>query len=110
MTKTHKAPKKVIAVLAIVFLLPAVYIFAVWIKAFNQDITQAQKVVEFTDRFPSFIGSYNMVVYISMAFCIAAMILAAKSFKQPLLSLRIAMWLVVMAASLILFVDLFQLL
>ena len=109
-TKTHKAPKKILAVLAIIFLLPALYIFTIWIKVFNQDITPAQKVVEFTEHFPAFIGNYNIILYVSMAFCIGAMTLAAQSFKQRLLSLRIAMWLVVMVASLILFLDIFQLL
>jgi hypothetical protein len=109
MTKTHKAPKKVTAVLAIVFLLPALYIFTVWINVFNNDITPAQKIVEFTEHFPSFIGNYNFIIYFSMACCLAAMTLAAKSFKQPLLYLRIAMWLTVMLASLIFVVDIFQL-
>jgi len=110
MTSTHKAPKKITAVLAIIFLLPALYIFALWINVFNRDITPAQKIVEFTGHFPSMIADHKLVIYISMACCLAAMILAAKSFKQRLLSLRIAMWLTVMIASLIFFVDIFQLL
>lgn len=108
MTSTHKAPKKITAVLAIVFLLPAVYIFAVWINVFNHDLTQPQKIVEFTEHFP--VNDIKIIIYFSMGCCIAAMILAAKSFKQRLVSLRIAMWLTVMLASLIFFMDMFQLL
>lgn len=110
MTKTHKAPKKFTAILAIIFLLPALYIFGVWVNVFRQDITQKQKIVEFTEQFPSIINDYKIIMYLSIACCLVAMILASKSFKQRLLSLRIAMWLTVMAASLILLLDIFQLL
>jgi len=109
MTSTHKPPKRNTAVLAIIFLLPALYIFAVWINVFQQDITTEQKVTEFTEKFPSFMADYKTIFYISMASCLAALVLAAKSFKQRMVSLRIAMLLTVMIASLIFFVDLFQL-
>jgi len=38
------------------------------------------------------------------------MILAAKSFKQPSVALRITMWLAVIIAALIFFLQIFQLL
>ncbi len=110
MTSTHKVPKKITAILAIIFLLPALYIFAIWTKAFNQDISQPQKISLFTDHFPGFLNDYKIILYISIACCIIAMILAAKSFKQPLVSLRIAMWLTVIIAALIFFLNVFQLL
>jgi hypothetical protein len=110
MSSTHKLPKKITAIAAIVFLLPALYIFGVWIRAFGDDATTAQKIERFTAHFPGFIPGYKWIIYISLACCLASMVLAAKSFKQRLLSLRIAMWLTVMAAALIFFVDIFQLL
>lgn len=110
MTSTHKVPKKITAILAIVFLLPALYIHGIWINVSGQDNTQAQKVEEFTGYFPSFINDPGTITYISMACCILAIIFAVKSFTQRLLSLRIAMWLTVMIASLIFFLDIFQLL
>lgn len=109
MTSSHKVPKKITAVLAIIFLLPALYIFGLWAKIFGQDITPAQKIGEFTDHFPSPLNDYKTIMYISITCCLAAMVLAAKSFKQPLLSLRIAMWLTVMIAALIFFLNVFQL-
>ena len=110
MSSTHKAPKKITAIFAILFLLPAIYIFGLWINVFKQDITPAQKISEFTDHFPSAIGDYKAIMYISISCCLIAMVLAAKSFKQHLLSLRIAMWLTVMIAALIFFLDIVQLL
>ena len=110
MSSTHQVPKKITAIFAIVFLLPALYIFGLWINIYNQDLTPAQLISEFTGHFPSFVSSYKVIIYFSIACCLISMVLAAKSFKQRLLSLRIAMWLTVMAASLIFFVDIFQLL
>jgi len=110
MSSTHQVPKKITAILAIVFLLPALYIFGLWINIYNQDLTPSQLVSQFTGHFPSFVSSYKVIIYFSIACCLISMVLAAKSFKQRLLSLRIAMWLTVMAASLIFFVDIFQLL
>ena len=110
MSSTHKVPKKITAILAIVFLLPALYIFGLWINAFSKDISTPQKINEFTDHFPSPLNDYKVIMYISIACCLTAMVLAAKSFKQRLLLLRIAMWLTVMVASLIFFLNIFQLL
>jgi len=109
MTSTHKAPKKITAILAIIFLLPVAYIFLIWVNVFTQDITPTKKIGEFTQQFPAFLNDYKVIICISAACCLIAMILAAKSFKQPLLSLRIAMWLTVMIASLIFLIDIFQL-
>ena len=110
MSSPHKVPKKITAILAIVFLLPAVYIFGLWINVFSKDTTPLQKIGEFTDHFPALLSDYKVIMYISIGCCLTAMILAAKSFKQRLLSLRIAMWLTVMISSLIFFMDIFQLL
>ena len=110
MSSTHKTPKTITAIIAILFLIPAVYIFILWINVFSKDITPAQKIGEFTDHFPSPVSDYKIIMYISIACCLTAMILAARSFKQRLLSLRIAMWLTVMVASLIFFLNIFQLL
>lgn len=109
MSSTHKIPKKIEAILAIIFLLPALYIFIVWAKIFNDDISQPQKISLFTDHFHVAINNYKTILYISLAFCIIAMILAAKSFRQRLVSIRVAMWLTVIIASLIFFIDIFQL-
>jgi hypothetical protein len=107
--KTHHTPKRTTAILAIIFLLPAIYIFGLWVNVFSKDLTPAQKITDFTGNFPSFMSDYKILMVVSMACCIVAMILASKSFKQRLLSLRIAMWLAVMIATLIFFVDVFQL-
>lgn len=107
---THKVPKQITAVFAILFLLPALYIFIIWINAFNQDISSSQKISSFTDHFPRSFNNYKAILYISVACSIIAMILAAKSFKQRIVALRIALWLTVIIAALIFFMNVFQLL
>ena len=110
MTSTHKVPKKASELAAIVFVLPAIYIFGVWLRVFGADDTPAQKIENFTSHFPAAVPGYKWIMGFSLFCCLVSMVLAAKSFKQPLLSLRIAMWITVMVASLIFFVDIFQLL
>jgi len=109
MTATHNVPKKITAILALIFLIPAVYIFGVWLKAYSPpDESIAQKDALFTSYFPGQINNVNILHYISMAFCITAIILAAKSFRQKNLLLRIAMMLTVFVAALIFFLNVFQ--
>ena len=112
MTKTHQQHKKTTAILAIVFLLPALYIFGVWLKVFNfnSDLNQAEKIAAFTGYFPKGLNDIKIITYFSMACCIVAMVLAAKSFKHPLVFLRVAMFITVIAAALIFVVDLSNLL
>lgn len=110
MTSTHKVPKKITAILAILFILPALYIYGVWMTVAGDDIAQEQKIEQFTGHFPSFISDNKILSLISIACCIIAMILAAKSFKQPMIFLRITMWLIVMIAFLLLVLNVFQLL
>jgi len=70
MTSTHTLPKKITAVFALIFLVPPVYIFAIWSKVFSQDITQAQKISSFSDHFPAFLRDYKIILYFSIACCI----------------------------------------
>ncbi|MDQ6757903.1 MAG: hypothetical protein M3004_13305 [Bacteroidota bacterium] len=110
MTSTHKVPKKITAILAIVFLLPALYIFGIWFKIFNlnSDLNQAEKISAFTAHFPSGLNDIKMITYLSIACCIVAMVLAAKSFKQPIIFLRVSMFITVFVAALILVLDVSQ--
>ena len=111
MTSTHSFPKKITAIFAIIFLVPALYIFSVWVKVYRQyDESIAQKDSSFSSHFPGQINDVNIIHYVSMAFCLTAIILAAKSFRQKSLVLRILMMLTVFVASLIYFLNVFQVL
>jgi hypothetical protein len=110
MTSTHIVPKKITAVFAVIFLLPALYIFILWLNAFKGDGSDAQKINIFTDNFSGIFKDYKTILLISITCCVISMVLAAKSFKQRLVSLRIAMLLTVIIAALIFFLHFFQLL
>jgi heme/copper-type cytochrome/quinol oxidase subunit 3 len=105
---THHTPKKFTAILAIIFLIPALYIFGIWLNVYQDpDASQTEKVSGFLRHFPSGLN-INIINSVSIGFCLAAVIFAAISFKQRLLSLRIIMMLTVLAASLIILLDIFQ--
>ena len=111
MTSTHQVPKKISAIFAILFLLPALYIFGVWLKIYRQeDLSIAQKNSLFTNSFPLHINDVKVIHYLCMAFAIVAIILAAKSFRQKKLFLRIIMMLTVLIGALIFFMNIFQVL
>jgi len=106
--RSHHTPKKFTAILAIIFLIPAIYIFGIWLNVYRDpDASQAEKVSGFLGHFPSGMN-VNMINSVSMGFCLVAVILASISFKQRLLSQRIIMMLTVIVASLIILLDIFQ--
>jgi len=108
MTSTHKLPKKIDAILAMLFIIPAIYIYIIWISVASDNTTQVQNVKAFTDHFPKLISGVVPLAVISIVSCILALIFAAKSFKQPILFLRIAAWIIVIIGSFLLFLNIFQ--
>lgn len=108
MTSTHKIPKKIDAILAILFILPPLFIYITWVSVASDNNSQVQNVKAFTDKFPEFISGVVPLALISIACCILALIFAAKSFKQPILFLRITSWLVVIIGAFLLFLNIFQ--
>lgn len=108
MTSTHKIPKKIDAILAILFIIPPVYIYIIWITVASDNNSQIQNVKAFTNHFPPIVSSIISLALISISCCILALIFAAKSFKQPLLLLRITSWVVVIIGSFLLFLNIFQ--
>lgn len=108
MTSTHKIPKKLDAILAILFIIPPLYIYIIWVTVASDNNSQIQNVKAFTDHFPRFVSDVVTLAIISIICCIVALIFAAKSFKQPILFLRITSWLVVIIGAFLLFLNLFQ--
>ena len=110
MSSTHSVPKKILAILALISLVPAIYIFGKWLKVYQQsDISVAQQDSLFTDSFPGN-PDVKTVLYIGIGFCLLAIILAAKGFRQRELYLRIAMMVTVIIAAFIFFMSVFQVL
>lgn len=110
MTTTHTVPKKITAILSLIALLPAIYIFSMWLKVYPQkDLSAAHQDTLFRDSFPGNLD-VKTLLYICMAFCLLSIFLAAKGFRQRELYLRIVMMITVIIAAFIFFMSVFQVL
>jgi len=109
MTATHHTPKKYMAIIALIFLLPALYIFSIWLKVWKGDyLNRPRQVSAFLDHFPGQVQNLNGINYFTLACCLIAIILATKSFKQSHLSLRLITLFTVLGGILILLMTIFQ--
>ena len=80
-------PKKLLAFVGFALVIPPVLIQLGWIRLSDE----------------------KMLIYVSLAFCIAAIICCSKSFNQPVIYLRIATVVIVLVASFIGLMNVFQL-
>ena len=98
-TKSH-VPGKITAAIAIVFLLPPLVFFMMWssIGLRYSDISNSDKTDTFLGYFPAFLKNMTTVHVISLACCVIAIILASRSFKKHLISLRVLMLITVVLA------------
>lgn len=107
---THKAPKKTYELLAILCLLPALYIQVKWLQVFysSGNMSATARTSTFLEDFPSLIASSRSIAFLSLLFAIVAIVLAQRSFNQPKMVWRISSFVVVLIAALIVLMSLFQ--
>ena len=105
-TKSH-IPRKATAVLAILFLLPALILFIMWssIGLRYSGISAVDQMNIYSSYFPKWLSNINTIHTISLVCCIIAIVLAARSFKKHLLSIRVLMLLIVIVAIFIILFD-----
>ena len=110
MTTQSQVSRKVTAVLAIVFLLPALILFMKWsaIGLRVSGISKQEQVSMYLENFPAWLQSMSTLHTISIVCCIMAIILAIRSYSKDLLSVRVLMLLTVVVASFILLFDIYQ--
>ena len=108
-TKSH-VPSKVTAIIALVFLLPALILFIMWssIGLQGSDLNAEEKISAYLAKFPSLIQNLYTIHIISIVCCLIAIGFAARSFRKHLLSIRILMMLTVLVAMFILLFDVYQ--
>lgn len=108
-TKSHVS-RKVTATLAIIFLLPALIMFIMWsaIGLRYSGIDNGEQMDTYLDYFPAWLQDVNTIHVISIVCCIIAIVLAARSFKKHLLSVRVLMLLTVLASIFIILFDIYQ--
>jgi hypothetical protein len=108
-TKSH-VPGKITAAIAILFLLPPLILFMMWssIGLRYSDISNSDKTDTFLGYLPDFLKNMTAIHVISLACCIIAIILASRSFKKHLISLRLLMLITVLLAIFIILFNFTQ--
>jgi hypothetical protein len=110
-TKSH-VPGKVAAALSIVFLLPPLIFFMMWISIGLRysDMNSIEKNDTFLGYFGGLFVNLYVINLISIICCLVAIVLASRSFKKHLLSIRVLMLITVLVAIFLMMFDIFQLL
>lgn len=110
MSKTRQNSLKS-AMLSILVFVPALIIssLSAYIGFKDGGISHANKEDIFSGYFPDWMNNFAILHVLSIVLCIIAMILAAKSFKKPLVWERVLMMLVTMGAIIIILYDIVQL-
>ncbi|MEO9144332.1 MAG: hypothetical protein ABI237_02140 [Ginsengibacter sp.] len=108
-TKSHVS-RKITAALAILFLLPALIFFIMWssIGFRYSGINASEQMDTFLGYFPEWLRNINAIHAISIICCVVAVILAARSFKKRLLTVRVLMLLTVLMAIFLILFDISQ--
>jgi hypothetical protein len=109
-TQSHVSGKTS-AVLAVIFLIPAIVLFGLWTSLGfrNSDMGAGEKMDTFLAYFPSWMGNIYLIQGISFACCLIAIIMASRSFRKRELSMRLIMLVTVIAAVFILLFNIFLL-
>lgn len=109
-TKSH-VPGKITAALSIVFLLPPLILFMMWasIGLRYSDMDNNNKIDTYLGYFGGIFKNIHVINLISIICCLVAIVLASRSFKKHLLSIRVLMLITVLLAIFIIMFDIFQL-
>jgi hypothetical protein len=109
-TRSHSS-KRTTAIIALLFLLPALILFILWLSVGVRlgDVGRTEKIQTYLDYFPAAIQNIATLNIISIIFSLVAVIFSAKSFKKQLLSLRVLVLLTCFTAIFIMLFNIFQL-
>jgi hypothetical protein len=108
-TKSHVTRKLTVA-LAIIFLLPPLIFFIMWssIGIKYSGLSEGDQMDVYMSYFGGWLKNINVIHAISIVCCLIAIILAARSFKKHLLSIRVLMLITVLVSIFILLFDFSQ--
>ena len=83
-------------------------LYGLWVYAFKLGSTQAERVTIFKDYFPDFLNGRWDTTFISIAFCVVAILLSTLNLKKLKNFWRTLNILIVVISSLLLFLNLFS--
>lgn len=110
---THARPsRRFTATLAILIFLFPLVLFIGWsgIGVNHGALNEREQIDIFLSYFPSWLQNFTGITVFSLACCIIAMVLAGRSYKKRLLSVRVLMLLVVIGSIFLIIFNLAQLL
>lgn len=108
---THpKLTSRSSATLAVLFFLPPLILFIAWsfMGLGHGTMSEAQRVQTFLGYFPDWMNSMAGIHIIALVLCIVAMVLASRSFKKRVLSIRVTMLIVVICAIFLIIFNIYQ--
>lgn len=108
-TKSH-IRRKTTAILAILFLSIPLLLFIMWssMGLRYSGLSATEQIDMYLSKFPAWLGNMDTIHAISIGCCVIAIVLAARSFKKHLLSIRVLMLFTVIVALFIILFDIYQ--
>lgn len=100
MTTNAHTSRRLTATLAIIFFLIALVIFIGWSSVGIKygAVNERDHIDIFLSYFPGWIQNFTGITIFSLICCVIAMVLAGRSYKKRLLSIRVLMLLVVIGS------------
>ena len=81
MKKSNQLLLKTLTFVSIILLSIPLLVYGLWIQAFNLGATQSERVLVFNSYFPDFLQGRWDTTYLSITFCILAIILSSICLK-----------------------------
>lgn len=108
MKVSNQTSLKIVSLISLICLLIPLIIYGLWIYAFNLGTTQAERVTIFKDYFPDFLNGRWDTTFISIAFCVVAILLSTTNLKKIKNYWRTLNIFIIIISSLLLLLNLFS--
>ena len=109
MKKSNQFLLKTLTFVSLTFLSITLLIYGLWIHAFNLGTTQSERVSIYKNYFPDFLFGRWDISYLSITFCIAAIILSSICLKLSGKLWKTLNIIILILSSLLLLLNLFSL-
>lgn len=99
------------AIIAVLFLIPPLVLFLMWISTAWGDgfVSDSERKNLFLDKFPEWMQNFSAIHVLALVLCVVAINFASGSFKKKELGRRIAMMVTVMLSIFLILFNLAQL-
>jgi len=109
MKKSNQFLFKALTFVSFIFLSITLFIYGLWIQAFNLGKTQSERVSIFNNYFPDFLHGRWDITYLNITFCILAIVLSSICLKLPEKLWKVLNIIILILSSLMLLLMLFSL-